>query len=442
MKIIMNNKILSLVILVALLSVVVFLGVFKGKVKQSDLVELKIPHYKAGENVGAKLFLPMVDRFNQKYEGKYKITIEELPQDQYHNKIKLLQQQNKIPALVEGADKVYMEDVLLKNDLVYDLSTWLDSKPEVKSRLVKSSLEYNTKADGKVVTLPWAIIKPIGLYYNKEIFQKSGIEKNVADMTFEEFDIALAKIKSAGFSPLALMTSENAWTTSLLFSAMFANEKGGEELLNSYETQYDFTSKIWVDAFTKLQTYLMKFATDNAIGAAYADAANQFLNGKAAIIANGPWMVGDFSDITKTSEGFDKIVGATVYPKGIVLGDTRGYGWWIPKALPQNEVEAALAFLEFMYSPFEIEKTIILEGGTAPNTQLSDDFSSKLNPIIAELNSSIIDKSNTTVSLIFSLFPDQIAAAEFGKLIPKLANGSMTPKSFGEALSKTAQKFK
>ena len=44
-------------------------------------IELKIPTYLAGENVGAVFFLPQVERFNKKYEGKYKVVVEEVVED-------------------------------------------------------------------------------------------------------------------------------------------------------------------------------------------------------------------------------------------------------------------------------------------------------------------------------------------------------------------------
>ena len=66
----------------------------------AEVVELKIPHYKSGENVGAIFFLPQVERFTQLYEGKYKIIIEELTQDMYAEKMKQLGQQGKLPAFI------------------------------------------------------------------------------------------------------------------------------------------------------------------------------------------------------------------------------------------------------------------------------------------------------------------------------------------------------
>ena len=88
-------------------------------------IELKIPTYLAGENVGATFFLPQVERFNEKYAGKYKVVVEEVVQDSYAEKIKQLAGQNKLPTLVHspgsgGIDTQWFKQVILSsiNDYV------------------------------------------------------------------------------------------------------------------------------------------------------------------------------------------------------------------------------------------------------------------------------------------------------------------------------------
>lgn len=51
----------------------------------SGVVEVTIPSFKTGENVGAVFFEPQVERFNEKYAGKYKINLESVPQDSIFN---------------------------------------------------------------------------------------------------------------------------------------------------------------------------------------------------------------------------------------------------------------------------------------------------------------------------------------------------------------------
>ena len=71
-------RILSLV-----LAVMMLCGMVSTVAFADEVIDITIPHYKTGENVGAKFFLPQVERFNELYSGKYHITVEELTQDMY-----------------------------------------------------------------------------------------------------------------------------------------------------------------------------------------------------------------------------------------------------------------------------------------------------------------------------------------------------------------------
>lgn len=405
-------------------------------------VVLTIPHFKSGQNVGGKFFLPQVERFNAKYTGQYKINIEEVPDDSYNEKIKLLFSQGELPALVEGGDKEFIEK-LIEQDYIYDLKPWLDTKPELKELMIPDSVSYNTRND-KIVTMPLSVIRPVGLFYNKEIFEKVGITKPIAQMTFEEFDATLDQIKAAGYTPLSLMTGENAWTTMLLASAFMANEPGGADVLKSDRADkvVDYNDPLWIKAFAQTQKWLKEYTTDNAVGAAYADAANNFLNERTAIIANGTWMVSDFEDTTKAPEGFGNKVGTSVYPGGVGIASTAEFSWWIPAGLEQKEIDAALAFLEFVNSPEELEAFMVAEGGTAPNLKTSDDFEAKLNPILAEMNQSVSNDMKLIAQSFADVWPNSIGSKEFGLLLPLLANGTLSPEEFADKLTSKASQFK
>ena len=53
----------------------------------SGVIEITIPSYKTGENVGAVFFEPQVERFNQLYEGQYKINLESVPEDGFKDRL-------------------------------------------------------------------------------------------------------------------------------------------------------------------------------------------------------------------------------------------------------------------------------------------------------------------------------------------------------------------
>jgi raffinose/stachyose/melibiose transport system substrate-binding protein len=419
-------------------------AVAENESASQEEVVLKFPSFRTGQNVAAKSFIPQVERFNAKYAGKYKIVLEEIPQDAYYQKIKLLGQQNKLPPIIEDGERDFMKDVVVPNEMFYDLKPFIDEHPDLKKLLIEDSVKYNTTESGKIVSVPHVAMSPIGLFYNKEMFEKAGITKPISQMNFEEFDQALEALKQAGFTPLSLMTGENTWTTMLLATAFMANQPGGLEVLASTRTDktYDFTDPLWVNTFAEVQKWFQNYTTDNAIGGVYADAANNFLNERTAIIANGPWMVPDFSDTSKAAEGLEKKIGASIYPGGVIIASLNEYRWWLPKGLKEEETEAALAFLEFIHTPEELEQDLLANGGIAPHLETSADFDSKQHPIVQELRQVMDSDLKQTVQYIQAIWPAQIDNPEFGKYLPLLVDGKLTPEQFAEKLTEIAQQFK
>ena len=403
---------------------------------KQGVVEVTIPSYKTGENVGAVFFEAQVDRFNQKYEGTYKINLESIPEDGFKDKLKQLAQQNMLPVLVQGGDVDWISNVVIPNGMAYDLSGWLNETPAVKDILMDDGLLFNTKDDGGIYTLPLATVRPTGFFYNSAMWEPSG---DVSSMTMEDF---LADISD---QKIAFSTAENGWVSALFLTAFIAAEDGGIELLqNGTVTKIvDFNQPTIVEGVTKLQNLLQNNAASNSIGAAYPDAANAFMSGQAALISNGPWMSADFdaSASANWSNGFDgAAVHASLFPENIGIANTRCYGeWWISASAPEEEKELALAFLEFIYTPEELEAYLLAEGGDAPKLTYSDDFKAKQaeTQVLADLAADTT--SNTVyVPCILDVIPASVANTEFGKLLPSLADGSYTPEEFCQWMSDKA----
>lgn len=403
---------------------------------KQGVVEVTIPSYKTGENVGAVFFEAQVDRFNQKYEGTYKINLESIPEDGFKDKLKQLAQQNMLPVLVQGGDVDWISNVVIPNGMAYDLSGWLNETPAVKDILMDDGLLFNTKDDGGIYTLPLATVRPTGFFYNSAMWEPSG---DVSSMTMEDF---LAEISD---QKIAFSTAENGWVSALFLTAFIAAEDGGIELLqNGTVTKIvDFNQPAIVEGVTKLQKLLQNNAASNSIGAAYPDAANAFMSGQAALISNGPWMSADFdaSASANWSNGFDgAAVHASLFPENIGIANTRCYGeWWISASAPEEEKELALAFLEFIYTPEELEAYLLAEGGDAPKLTYSDDFKAKQaeTQVLADLAADTT--ANTVyVPCILDVIPASVANTEFGKLLPSLADGSYTPEEFCQWMSDKA----
>ncbi|MDR1232371.1 MAG: ABC transporter substrate-binding protein [Spirochaetaceae bacterium] len=400
-------------------------------------IEVTIPHYKTGQNVGAVFFLPQIERFNKKYAGTYKIVIEEIVQDMYNEKMMQLGQQKKLPVLLEGGgNQEWYRDFIIPGNMFVDLKPWLDAHPDIKNRLTPENIAYNTTNDGKIFSVGYPVVRPIGIYYNTTLYQPS---KSFAETTW---DAVLAEL---GSNKIALMTGENAFSTQLVLSSLIASEPGGKEILQAgfVNKITDFNKKPLIDAIAKLQNLFRNYASSNAVGAVYADAANSFMSKNAALIANGSWMMGDFANTNsdKWSNGFNGAdVHGSVFPGNIAVGGMGiGYSWWISSNATDDEKQLAYAYLEFILSPEELEQYMLIEGGTTPRMELSDSFLAKRaeNRLMEEYIGAVNADTVLCPTWEEAVLPS-IASSDFPRLLPLLATGRMTAQEFCAELTDKA----
>lgn len=414
-------------------------GSGSSKKGEDGVIEINFPTYKSGENSAAPFFEAQIERFNEKYEGKYKINIEEVPQASYGEKMKQLAQQKKLPVIVHGTgsgevDVQWFNDVAAANGMCYDLSGWLEENSDIKDLCLEDSLEYNTM-DGKVVAMPMIVTRPKAVYYNTKLYQT---EKPIRDMTMDEF------LDSVGENKFAFQTADNGWTTGLLLTALIANEEGGFDLLNDNVENMltDFNQKPIIDAVATIQELLQTKASSNTIGAAYADAANNFMSAQSAFIFNGTWIATDFAEDSadKWSNGFQgSDVAADMFPGNIGIVTTQVHGDWIANTASEEEKDLALAYFEFVNSPEELEAYMLSDGGSAPNMTYSEGFKEKQaeTKVLGELSDAQNSETKFAPNLL-DIIPTSVAETEFGKLLPKLADGTLTPEQFCEELTKKA----
>lgn len=133
-----------------------------------------------------------------------------------------------------------------------------------------------------------------------------------------EFFQQCDKLKAAGITPLSMDTADSAWVTQLWMGAMVGTESdAGLEFMNTMNPT-DYNTPEMIAAAEKIQKMYQNYTTQDAIGGKYENAANNFLSGQTAMLANGPWMIGDFSDTSMTEEGFADKVGVALFPGNFV----------------------------------------------------------------------------------------------------------------------------
>ena len=184
----------------------------------SDGEEVKIPIIiTTGANDSMDIQMrQVIEDFNEEYKGRYQMDVEYLAgaADDYRSKLKMLNASDSLPALIEVGAEPAFYDMLVENGRLVDVAPYLEEDAEWKGQLMPQGIETFTRDDGKMYKIPPSGLQLAGMYYNKELFAKAGIE--TFPETWDDFWKACDKLKEAGIPALSLHTTETAWCPLLL----------------------------------------------------------------------------------------------------------------------------------------------------------------------------------------------------------------------------------
>ena len=201
-----------------------------AQTEDSGKVVLNVINYHVGTDYAAEYYSYLFEEFQKTEEGKnVEFNFEEIPTtDAYNQKIKLLISSGDLPDIVfNGGNNI--TELAAKSGKVADLTQYFEEDPEWKGLFDDTSLEFNT-VDGKIYGVP--VSKEISyIYYNKELFQKAGIEApEIAYETWDDFFKACDALKKEGITPVGMDTADMGWLTNLWMSALIGtNGEAGSE---------------------------------------------------------------------------------------------------------------------------------------------------------------------------------------------------------------------
>jgi raffinose/stachyose/melibiose transport system substrate-binding protein len=418
------TRLFALVLIFTMLSCTAFAG--------SEPYTIKFPTFQIGVNTAAEFIAQAVAAFNEQYAGKYIVEVEEVPGDQaYVDKMKVLLAANQLPDVVY-AGGYNLLDMALEKDAVLDLTPYLAADPEWASGFSHAALDFNSR-DGKVYSIP-PQADIIGYFYNKELFAQAQVEPPA---TWEEFFEVCEMLKAAGVTPLSMDTADSGWVTSLWLMALVGTASEAGEVFANTMFPTDYGIHEFITAAANVQLMFDQYTTPDAVGGAYEHAANNFLAGRTAMIANGAWMITDFSDEAKTDAAFIDKVGVAIYPGGGVV-DAANLGYFVAAKDPAAQ-EAAVEFVKFVTGPEMSYLNMKLTGNLPANLNVvltdADRADNPLMSELLELSKGAKYRYNYHQSIWYPNTVDEISV-----LYPALAMGDMTPDVFAQRLSEAAMK--
>ena len=393
-------------------------------VKADDVTEITFPTSWVGVSVNTEWFQDRLEAFNEEYGDSIKVNVEEIAGDQnYVDKLKVLYSSNSLPDTFSTGGYNLIDS--MKDQLV-DLTDYVDD--DWKKLATDACWDVNSR-DGKIYGIPYTR-QVIGYFYNKDLFAQAGIEKPAK--TWDEFFEQCDKLLDAGITPLSMDTADSGWVTSLMLGAMIGESDEGEQFMNTM-LPTDYNTKEFIDAATRIQTLFQKYTSPDAGGGKDETAASNFFMGQTAIIANGPWMISDFYDISMVEDGFADKVGTAMYP-GDVMYNSGKIGFNVASK-DEKTLDATLTFVKFLTNEESQLKMLEITGDIPAMEGLtSDNVKPLVNEVIAN-GDKAAHSINDFQSLWYANVVDEISIQ-----YPLLAQGEITPEEFAQALTDAAQK--
>jgi len=329
-----------------------------------------------------------VQRFNARYRGRYQIKI---VQNQYAGSGPNRLQYYQRLALANALPDLFLLQrselqTLAATGKLYNFAPALRADKKWQQTFYPGSFAALTDKKGRIYAIPEER-DSIGIYYNKSLFAKAGISSFPA--TWSEFLADCAKLKANGVIPFAM---DGNWVTLLMWANLIGTRPGGGQFLLTGTSKANYAGNA---AVVKATEYLKNLHTQgyvnsDAFTGDYNNAATPFVQGQAAMIANGPWMVQ--SDIKGKNAvpnlygqiGYATSPGWTANGRGLIV--VAGNGGWVSGSHDAKKAQAALAFMKFVTSSVE-SFAQTLKTGAYPSVRLTlkPAQQAKLEPLASRL---------------------------------------------------------
>lgn len=252
----------------------------------------------------------------------------------------------------EGAIKPVAE-VLTEAGMAFD-----------KSQYLPGIVAYYSRPDGTMLSFPYNSSSPI-LYFNKDIFQKAGLDAANPPKTWNEVWTAAKKIKSSGAAPCGYTSTWLTWIHLENFAAWnntpYATKENG---LAGQDAELEINKPLFVNHFQALAD-LAKDGTFR-YGGRTSEAKQIFLAGECGIFTESS---GGLGDIVKS--GMNYGIGQLPYdsdaagaPQNTIPG---GASLWVFAGKSAEQYKGVAAFFAYL-SQTDVQTYLHQKSGYLPVT--------------------------------------------------------------------------
>ncbi|WP_110180701.1 extracellular solute-binding protein [Nocardioides solisilvae] len=310
----------------------------------------------------APAFEELIKRFNEEYPD-VEVNYQSVPFGEAQNKFKTAASSGSGAPDILRAEVAWVPEFASLGYLYA-----LDGTAALEGNFLETPLSSN-EYDGSTYGVP-QVTDTLGLMYNKELFQKAGLDPEAPPTTWDEVrEASEALQQKAGVEGIYLNAAG-------YFMLPFLYGEGGDLLDVDAET-ITVNSEENVAGLTVAQQMVKDgtAAKPNASDS-YGTMMTLFKEGKVGMIVNGPWEVANIAGDPKFG-GFENL-GIAAVPGGSEQAGAPvgGHNYVVWSGMDEAKADAALAFVEFMASPesqaYVAEELGLLPGNADAYDLLSD----------------------------------------------------------------------
>lgn len=268
----------------------------------------------------------------------------------------------------EAPDLVYSTGGAQVRELVRDgyLRDLTDDLSDVIATLSPATLAPYT-VDGRIYGLPYHM-GVIGLWYNRALFAEAGLDPDRPPQTWAEFTSAVADLKGAGITPIALAGAEN-WPANFWYSYLALRMAGDDGLAEAHRAQ-SFSDD---PALLQAAELLADLAADEPFQPGFEDSSylgpggqvGLFATGAAAMELTGSWTPALYA---QEGGGLGEDLGWFPFPAvegghgsaGDVIGTGEGF------VVTADAPDTTLEFLRFLYAGETYQRIVDAHGSAIP----------------------------------------------------------------------------
>ena len=230
---------------------------------------------------------------------------------------------------------------------------------------------YYTTPEGRLLSFPFNSSTPV-LWYNKDAFQKAGLDPESPPATWPEVEAAAKKVQAAGYA-CGFTTAWPSWLNVENISARHNQAMGTKQNgFQGVDTEFVFNKGIVLDHITKMgewqKTKLFDYGgrTNKAAPKFYNQECAMFTESSAAL-AGMKSSVKDFRVGVGRLPYWPQVEGA---PYNTIIG---GASLWVMRGHADPEYKGVAKFFSYLSSP-EVQAWWHQETGYLPITQAAYDL--------------------------------------------------------------------